>query len=438
MKKTLSVFVVYLMTVSVSIYAQARNITDAPQWYNPDFEWKDKDAKWAEERFEIQMKETPKENIFPVKNRTVEFGLARTYAGFSNSFISTSQIFRKTAIIDLDETKNGFKLNLDASVSPVTFNYNRNDIWGFGISTKVDAAGISDISEKMLNLQQIVNDKSIIGGSIFAEAGLSGFFTINSFKVKFKPSLYYPVALIDPDISYTYTELNGNPKLLVDYKIDVWTAFPYGTFKDDINITANPGVDLYFGLEYPFAKATGLSDKIKFLDFGLGLDFYNVPLVPAKLNDYMTIAGRFGSEDAFDILAFDFSSFFDGMSASADYKTGEKIISRPFKMLARADWRPLGIELLTIYPSIGFSINPFYLQPFSIESGIKARINLLNSFLVSAGIGYEDHLWKNSIDLAFNLRAFELNVGVDMRSQSFLRSWTASGLGAFFGLKLGW
>jgi hypothetical protein len=53
-------------------------------------------------------------------------------------------------------------------------------------------------------------------------------------------------------------------------------------------------------------------------------------------------------------------------------------------------------------------------------------------------MGYEDRLWKNSIDFALNLRAFELDFGFDMRSQDFLKSWTAAGLDAFVGLKFGW
>ncbi|MDR2731095.1 MAG: hypothetical protein LBB81_09405 [Treponema sp.] len=404
MKKILTVFVLFLMTVS--IYTQERS-------------------------------------IFPVKSRTVEFGLAEVHAGFANNFISASKIFRETAVIDLDEFKNGFLFNLDVSASPITFNFNKNDIWGFGISTKTEASGIMELSGKMLNLQQIADEKSTIGGSIFAEARVGGFFTINKFKLKFKPALYYPLMVVVPDISYTFKDVDDKPFLSMDYNLTVWTVFPYDSFMDDINLTANPGVDFYFGLEYPLAKAIGLSDKIKILDFGLGLDLYNIPLVPSTLKNYMNISGHYGSDEPIniDILEFDFNSFLDSqftMDSKTEYGTGNKPVFRPFKMLARADWRPLGTELLTIYPSIGFSLNPYYLHLFSIESGIKARVNMLNFFLASVGIGYEDRLWKNSIDLAINLRAFELDMGIDMRSQKILRSWSAAGLGAFFGLKFGW
>jgi len=411
MKKTLIMAILCLTAVSVSLYAQKRT----------------------------------KEKFFPVKNRTVEFGLAEVHAGFANNSISSSEIFRNTAVIDIDEFKEGFLFKLDASVSPFSFSFNKNNIWGFGFSTKIEGSGNIDLSGEMLSLQQVTDYKPDVSGSVFAEAGVSGFFTIKKFKIKVKPALYYPIAVVFPDISYTFTEKDGMPLLSMKYDVTVWTAVPYETFPDNFQLTADPGFDFYFGVEYPLAREIGLNEKIKILDFGLGLDFYNIPVVPSTLKDYMNLSGSFGSDEPIkvedDLSDFNFDSLQDQLvikSNPTTYGTGSKEASRPFKMLLWADWRPLGTELLTIYPSIGFSLNSFYLNPFSIESGIKARLNLLNFFLTSVSIGYQDRLWKNSIDFAFNLRAFELDFGVDMRSQDFLKSWTAAGLGASFGLKFGW
>jgi len=414
MKKALIMAVLCLTAVSVSLYAQKR----------------------AKE----------KEKFFPVKNRTVEFGLAEVHAGFANNTISASQILRKTAVIDLDEFKDGFLFKLDFSASPFSFSFNKNNIWGFGFSTKIEGSGNIEISGEMLSLQHVAEYKPDISGSVFAEAGINGFFTINKFKIKVKPAVYYPVMLVVPDVSYTFTGKNGMPLISMEYNMTVWTAFPYETFTDDFKLTANPGFDFYFGVEYPLARAIGLNEKKKFLDFGLGLDFYNIPLVSSTLKDYMNISGFYGKKDPIEINTDNLSDFnFDEVqdqiitkSNPTTYGTGSKEASRPFKTLLWADWRPLGTELLTIYPSIGFSINSLYLNPFSIEGGIKARLNLANFFMTSVSIGYQDRLWKNGIDFAFNLRAFELDFGVDMRSQDFLKSWTATGLGASFGLKFGW
>jgi hypothetical protein len=111
---------------------------------------------------------------------------------------------------------------------------------------------------------------------------------------------------------------------------------------------------------------------------------------------------------------------------------------RPFKMLLWADWKPFGIVPLSFIPTVGFSINPLYNQLFSMECGVKVRYDLLNIFIATLGIGYHDRLWKNSIDLALNLRAVELNLGFDLRSPEFLKSWAGGGYNVNLGLKFGW
>jgi len=372
---------------------------------------------------------------FRIKDRTVEIGL-NAKAGFTNDFLSFNDFSQKTFVLDLDKIKNGIRINFDANASPLYFNYNNKNNWGFGLSIKTDVYGILGLSGKMLSFSEAVDDKSDISAAVFADAGIPVFFHLQKFKIKVRPALYFPVIYAVSDVSYTYSTDNKGTVLNFAYDINVYSA--YSLEKYD-GITASPGVDFQLGVEYPLSNALGLKDKFFLLDFDIGLDIVNIPLLPSSVRDYMKISGNIGSDKPFI-----FSGDADGMenlfAFSSDTKYGEnkRKVLRPFKMIAWSKWRPLGIQLLTVIPEVGFAVNPLYNKPFSMEAGLKTRLDISNLFIAAFGMGYYDRLWKNSLDLALNLKAFEIDLGVDLRSQSYVKSWTGGGLGVNLGLKFGW
>jgi hypothetical protein len=134
----------------------------------------------------------------------------------------------------------------------------------------------------------------------------------------------------------------------------------------------------------------------------------------------------------------DMGSIFSTEGGETVYGQRSLKVTRPFKMLVWAAWRPLGMPLLTVTPAFGFAVNSVYLEPLSLEAGLKAHLNVFNIFLATAGVGYHDRLWTNSLDIALNLRVFELNIGADLRSPTFTKSWTGGGFGVNVGLKFGW
>jgi len=372
-----------------------------------------------------------------VKERKFEMGF-NVNAGFANDFLSIGDVFREVFVLDLDKLKNGLKMNLGFGATPLYFNYNNTE-WGFGLSINTEAIGILNLSGKLLSFDEIVNDKSEISGAAFADIAPSGFFRFHKVKIKFKPALYFPVAYVKSDILYTLNSTTAGTVLNLDYGMNVFTAFPTEN-SAGFKLSARPGVDFYLGAEYPLSDALGISDKIFFLDFDVGLDLINIPLIPSVVRDYMKIDGRIGSDKPVNFFSgdgFDTDSFF---STDNDIKYGikEETVLRPFKMLAWANWRPFGMGVFTAIPTLGFAINPLYTKAFSLEAGLKARLRFYNFFTVTAGMGYHDRLWKNSIDFGLNLRAFELNIGADLRSPKFTKSWSSGGFGLNFGLRFGW
>jgi hypothetical protein len=382
-----------------------------------------------------------------IEDRSIEVGLAHLNVNFANNFLTISEVFQDVIVIDIDKLADGFMFNLGLSVTPFYFTYTTKKGWGFGLSTGIEGIGILGLSGNMLTISETVRDNSDISGALFASATIKTFFNVQQFKVKVNPSLYYTLAYITPSpkspasLIYTLDYSNGTV-MCVDYDMRIYTGFPLDS-DDGFSLTAKPGLDFSVGVEYPLAKEIGLSKKFPFLDFDVSLDLVNVPFIPSTMSDYKQVKGRIGSDKSISFFGDDdeggdfFSSF--GTTDESENGQDEINVSRPFKMIASANWRPInGKRLLTITPVIGFCHNDLYYQPFSLELGINACLNLSNFFLVKAGINYTDRLYINSLGIAFNLRAFELDIGADLRSQTFAQSWTGMGLGLNFGLKFGW
>ena len=480
MKNITALFFLFFVFLTTSLFGQDEEIA----WNNGKKKQDivitpDKDVVWA---FKTDREEKVVENIFPGKwpfripTRKVETGLLNINIGASNDFMTISEIFREKLTLDFDKLSGGLNININSSLSPVFFNYNKNNIWGYGFSTGLDLIGIIGLNGNMLTLHKADTAKSNAGAAVFSEVNVYGFLTFEKFKIKLKPAVYYPLLYAVPDkFSYTYTnkKTEGKDETYFDIGLNmrVYTSFPMKEdfdFKDIFkftdttkNISAKPGIDFSIGAEYPLSETLGLTEKINFLDFDVGVDLINIPLYPAAMEDYIRMIMKLGNDDDpitlfnDDMLSGNFEeinmdNFFD-FSISGSENSKRKIL-RPFKMFISANLRPFDSPLsvdsdapvktkrewLTFTPILGFSINPLYYQPASFEGGIKTCFSLANFFITTINIGYYDRLWKNSLELALNLRIFEIDLGAGMQSADFLKSWSGGGFGASIGFKFGW
>jgi len=377
---------------------------------------------------------------FGFGNRYFEMGI-KANAYVSNNFLTVGEIFSETIVLDIDKLNKGFKMDLGIGVTPLYFKFDSKKGWGFGMSfLETEATGILALSGKMLSFDEVKDEESDLSGAVFTSVAVDAFFHIQKFKVKIRPAMYYPIAYMETDLLYTFVNNEGT-RMKVGFDTKVYTAFALDDAHEQ-GIAGSPGFDFSFGVEYPLAKEIGLTDKFSFLDFDVGLDFINIPILSSEMKNYMrmyTIIDS-GSHDVFDQDGMDdFLSALGKAESDSEFGVGSKTIERPFKMLLHANWRPLnGSQLFTVTPVLGFALSQLYLSPFSLEAGLNGSVNLANFFKATAGINYTDRIWINSIDLALNLRAVEFNIGADLRSQEFLKSWTANGLGLNFGFKFGW
>ena len=408
--------------------------------------WADEDIVWDDGSFDDDFPEEER-GPFRIKNRRVELGLANLNFGFSNDYISVGEFLQETVVLNIDNFSEGFGLSLGVFLSPLFFNYNsKNDKWGFGFSTGLDVSGNIRLSGNMLTFSEANDDKSDVAVAAFAEMELSAFFPIQKFKVHVKPSLYFPLVYTKSDIYYTHINrrVGGNDETiyLLGFDMRVYSGFPMEIPDEGFRLTATPGVDIKIGAEYPLSEVLNLKDIHRLLDFDVGLDLINLPIVPSAMRDYMELKGWVGSEDPLVILDDDFNiiEFDDLFEIDEEPIYGEERqnVLRPFKMHAWAVWRPLGSQLITVTPTVGFAVNPIFARPVSMEGGLKSRLDLANLFLITFGVGHYDRVWKNSLDFALNFRAFELGLGLNLQSPRFGKSWSGAGIGVDFGLKFGW
>jgi len=387
-----------------------------------------------------------------IPDRTFEMGIANFNVYFANNFLSLSDIYEDVIVVDIDKLADGLMFNFGLNVTPFYFNIKSKKGWGFGLSTNIDAMGIYNFSGNMLSIKEASDEKSDIGGAIFSSAAINTFFNISKFKVKFSPSLFYTLAYITPpkdmpsSIVYNLDYSNGTV-LYIDYATRIYAPFSLEDYYNnninyhDLEVSAKPGLDFSVGFEYPIAREIGLAKILPFLDFDIGVDLLNIPFVPSSLSDYAEVRGRIGDKKPIKLINKDDEDNNDSFITNEDVKYGkeELKINRPFKVVARADWRPLfGIKFLTITPVFGFCHNELYAEPFSMEYGLNACVNFGNFLLLKAGMNYTDRMYVNSVALALNIRLIEIDIGANFRSQDFAQSFKGSGLGVNFALKLGW
>jgi len=378
---------------------------------------------------------------FVVGERNFEIGIANINFNFANTFLTAKQIFQETLTLDMRDLADGFRVNLGVNVTPFYVSFKSKKGWSGGFFIDVNAIGILNLSGNMLSFNEAKDDISDVSGALFASATAKSSFNIQKFKVRFNPSLFYTLAYVQPEsVKYNFTQKDGGTVMYVDYNIQAYTGFPIDG--SDFALTAKPGFDFSAGVSYPLSEELGINRKFPFLEFDVGVDFINIPLVSSKMSNLMQMKDYVGIKDPL-FFTDDFMDNLDvgGENSEPVYSVLKEAAKmyRPFKMLISADWRPFyGSKLIRVEPVFGFSINTLYSKPFSIEAGINGTVNLANLFRATLGFNYMDRMHVYSLDLAFNLRAFELNLGADLRSQTVAKAWTAAGVGIDIGLKFGW
>ena len=411
---------------------------------------------------ELHGEESPRVPVkekFRFKNRMLELSVANVSVDVSNNFVATadilqnpfymlgnikdikqdpSLIYKDPVVINLDDFFSGFTFNFRTAIKPLSLGFNWRDNWGVGLDIgHTDVWGNITVPDKVLSFKQATNEPFGAGGAAFADAGIPFFFHINRFKIKFRPAVYAPIIYAKPGMTYTHKSNDEGTYIEVVYTMRVYSAVKTERDEDENLLDTslqylqdnywdilrnNLGYDLGLNIEYPWNS-----------QFDLGVNFINIPVVMAKLYHYTQFAGTV----VLDTSYLDMDDMMNGEISYGNNANGQKIY-RPFTTLFYGKYRPRDSHILSLIPSLGFSINPLFPKLPSIEGGLSGRIDIANIFITTLGINYNNRIWKNSIDFILNLRAFELDFGLSSQSSGFIKSWQGAGIGVNFGMRFGW
>jgi hypothetical protein len=382
--------------------------------------------------------------------RTFELGF-NTGISVANSFIGMDKIFQKTMEIDLTQDPKPLYFDLGADFD-FFINLNILDKMGFGIFSGIEAMGQFSLSEDLQKfLQGNTPGKTYsgdigTGGSVFMEAGASGYFYIKKFRVSVRPAYYFPFMYMKPNGHYRlYTSNDGSGYVSANFEYDLalYTSFAPSDNSDDLNMdnfgmsSGRGGVDLAAAVDYPLLS-----------NLTLGATVTHIPIFPAELTHYTSIKGGkvLESEDFLNELidGGDFGDMLEDKKITSSH--GSLLIFRPFKFGVNAVYTPFKNRILSfsVIPQIGYAYNEIYLEPHSFEAAVKARLGLLNImrsnplFIFTVGTGYEDKLWRHGFDFTVNLRAFQWDVGIAVQSEDFVKSFQGAGIALSTGMIFGW
>jgi hypothetical protein len=393
--------------------------------------------------------------------RVFEIVLPSAHAMLSTNFLTLKELFKKNIIIDINKIedrvpKRGFGgINTSVDISGVEFNFNHpKKDWGFGLTPAGIKGGIDiRLPRSFLGLladgnqgkNGDVSGRFLLSGAVFYEFGVNTHFNVqvarkpmrlNLNPAFYVPMLYIPKSSIDFHLQ-TNTQITGS----VNGEFSVYTPVNYNrmdTF-DVGQMLSSGGVDISVSAEYPL-----------FTRLDVGASISHIPFFPAELGYGMkgTVnkSGAMGNIgdllDQHGGMSEILPSIDDMYELSAYGPLDSLRIFRPVRFDFYTLYRPLKSDLLVIRPNIGVTLPTKSSIPY-FNGALEAQLHVGKFmpgyfFNLSLSTGREEGFWRHRLGMQLNLRAFELDLGVGLRSQSYLASYRASGLELMIGLKFGW
>ena len=383
-------------------------------------------------------------------DRYFEIGF-NTNIGISNNYFHISDFLKEEIIIDMNDINDGIGnrgLNLYTNLDTDFFlNINTSAFKASifsGIESKVNFAlekGLIDFLANGNELDQEFDVGAGVGVSVYEENSFSLEIPIKKLKIKAVPSYFVPVFYI-PYTAATVTSVvttDGTVSAKGNTTASVYSALPldnlselsYSTITDAF---AHGGFDISLYAQYKLFK-----------NLEVGAFLTHVPIVPANLsctNKY-TASLDFTMEGILNQLSengtVDTSNF--NYDLSDNIATDEDSIKlvRPFKIGFNANWKVFDSNILIISPMIQFKFADFTLKNllgFGFDYSVTAK-SYLGPLEPAFTTSYIDSIFSQQLDIALNLRLFEIDFMISTQSANFARSFAGSGLGVGVGFKVG-
>ncbi|MDR3335897.1 MAG: hypothetical protein LBT16_01720 [Treponema sp.] len=387
--------------------------------------------------------------------RKIDVGIFSFNTSIANNITNATEIFKKDIVIDAGKINNSLgekdaQSNIMIDVSALQFNLNIDKRWGLGFGINLNG-GLNLLIPKSLfallaegNADNDISKGTFsVYGGIFYEFGTSSHITLPALDGKltlgFDPAFFVPVAYIPrKGISYT---LDTSDHILLDAKGTFAIYTPVNADSTNpASIFSSGGVDFNFSAEYALVSR---------LD--LGLKFTHIPLAPSFMRNGYN-AG-FATADGKPVMEIqNITDLSNGFSLNSpevkpgDYGSLDPItVFRPLRFEAYSLFRPLSgtlSDLMVIKPIIGFTTD-FAAEETFFNGILEIQLHAGHFFPgylfnLYTSTGIEENFWRHKIGFEINLRAFELDFGIGLRSQDFLSSFKAAGVQVALGIRAGW
>ena len=384
-------------------------------------------------------------------HRYFEMGID-TNVGFSNNYFNYSSFLESDTIV-FDFTKmsqdlrNGLTLDFNADIN-VFINANFGKKFRIGFFSGIDSWGIINIHKDLIDFLakgNIEGDHSIsatvgMDSAFFVESGFKFNTFIKNVGIKFESSFFVPIMYLPNTKVMGKVKMNDDGSMLLEAtgNVEMYTLFSENFMTEEDVFTFNDtGLDFSLAVEYPLLS-----------NLDIGVEFNHIPAVKAALYNKIStsVSTSMQIDSVLDSLGKDSEEEEtdeeeEGIISDEVFEvlTEPFKINRPFEMLVAATFRPFG-NWFDIRGDLGVVFyDPIYIN-FNVGAGLHfVKMCKMGGYLFNLNFttGYNERIWMQKLDLALNLRLFEINVGVSTRSSDFIKSFTGTGLGAYVGFALG-
>ena len=383
-------------------------------------------------------------------HRYFEIG-TEVHVGVSNNWFSVPDFFQETLVVDLNKMADNLSsgLTLDALLDArVNVAINGGKVFRMNIFARAYGQGMVNISQEMLEFLANGNANTPnntitaeLGTDInaYVEAGVRFQSIIKKLGISVTPTVFVPVAHVPRIVATAVVDPQEDGSMIATGKADV-KAYSVVPLNDPTNVDINAlfkdiGVDFSIGAQYAI-----------FPSLDVGLEVLHIPALAASLRNETSFVAS--ADYKVNPVLNSATGGTDGKYFEGSYEMSEityttltepKKIRRPIEAVLMTEWRPFG-EWFDVNGSAGYVFGENHNFKFAVGAGFHLlRMSKLGGHMLDFNIksGYQDRIWTQQAQLIWNLRALELEFSVSSRSSNFLSSFTGTGLGAGFGLRIG-
>lgn len=385
-------------------------------------------------------------------HRYFEIG-TEVHVGVSNNWFSVPDFFQETLVVDLNKMADNLSsgLTLDALLDArVNVAINGGKVFRMNIFAGAYGQGMVNISQEMLEFlangnantpNNTITAKLGTDINAYVEAGVRFQSIIQNLGISVTPTVFVPVAHVPRIVATGKVEPQEDGSMIATGKADI-KAYSVVPLNDPTNIDINAllkdvGVDFSIGAQYAILPSLDVGLEVLHIpalaaslrneaSFSLNADYKVNPVLNSAMGDTDTDGKYF--EGSYEMSEITYTTL-----------TEPKKIRRPIEAVLMTEWRPFG-EWFDVNGSAGYVFGENHNFKFAVGAGFHLlRMSKLGGHMLDFNIksGYQDRIWTQQAQLIWNLRALELEFNVSSRSSNFLSSFTGTGLGAGFGLRIG-